>query len=195
MIIYLHGFNSTGNSAKGQAIKHSFASEIDVHTPTYHFNPSVAIIELTGYIKGKIEEKNNIKPVMIIGSSLGGYYAQYLARQFDNVKVVLINPALGPIDTLNSHLGENENFYTGKKYILHQQHLDMLHDYNVDSPCSDNIETLLLIDKADEVIDYRYAYQKYQSCAETILYENGDHQFQHLAEAIPAIRNFYFDLA
>jgi len=47
------------------------------------------------------------------------------------------------------------------------------------------------IDKADEIINYRFAVEKYQHCAEMVLYEKGDHQFQHLMESIPKIVEFY----
>lgn len=193
MIIYLHGFNSTGDSAKGQAIQSALAGDITVYTPTYHYQPIQAITHLSSFIQDKLSLQPESENRMIIGSSLGGFYAQYLARQFSGFKVVLINPALGPIDTLQDHLGENENFYTGEKYILEQQHLDDLNLYNIISPCSTVVPTLVLLDKADKVIDYHFAYEQYQSCAEVILFEGGDHQFQHLPESLPIIKRFYAD--
>ena len=192
MIIYLHGFNSTGESAKGQALKEALGNEITIYTPTYHYDPKLAITGLSEYIQKKITQHADNEPRMIIGSSLGGFYAQYLARLFPGFKVVLINPALGPIDTLSNHLGVNTNFYSGEKYILEQKHLDALNNYNIASPCSSAIPTLVLIDKADEVINYHYAVEKYRPCGKIILYEEGDHQFQHLAESIPEINTFYY---
>lgn len=194
MIVYLHGFNSTGKSAKGQALKKAFNKlepGTPFYTPSYHYNPDIAISALLAETKEQLIRHNLKQPKMIIGSSLGGFYAQYLARQFSHTKVVLINPALGPIDTLQSHLGENENFYSGEKYILLQAHLDALKKFDINNVCTNNIPTLLLIDKADEIIDYHFAVEKYRHCAEMILYENGDHQFQHLSESIPKINSFY----
>ena len=191
MIIYLHGFNSTGDSAKGKALKSALQDDIDFHTPTYHYEPDLAIASLSKYIKNSVSQHPNDEPRMIIGSSLGGFYAQYLARQFSGFKVVLINPALGPIATLKNHLGENENFYSGEKYILQQKHLEQLQNYNIRQPCINHKETLLLIDKADEVIEYSFAVEKYKQCAEIILFDGGDHQFQHLNESIPKIKHFY----
>lgn len=191
MIVYLHGFNSTGDSAKGKALKSSLQGDIDFYTPTYHYEPDLAIASLTKYIKHIVSQQSKNEPRMIIGSSLGGFYAQYLARQFSGFKVVLINPALGPITTLQNHLGENKNFYTGEKYILQQKHLDQLQRYNVEQPCLNHTKTLLLIDKDDEVIEYSFAVEQYKKCAEIILYDGGDHQFQHLDESIPKIKHFY----
>ena len=192
MIIYLHGFNSTGDSAKGQILKKSLDSEISFLTPTYSYEPNTAISSLRREIEQNLLNQTKNEPKMIIGSSLGGFYAQYLARQFTDFKVALINPALGPINTLQTHLGKNKNFYTGEKYMLLQQHLNQLEKYTIVKPCGDMIETLLLIDKADEVIDYHFAVEKYQTCAKINLFEGGNHQFQHLKESIPLIKKFYY---
>lgn len=195
MIIYLHGFNSTGNSAKGQTLKSALMKNIDFYTPTYHYEPDLAIAKLVKQIESALLQQSENEPRMIIGSSLGGFYAQYLARQFSAFSVVLINPALGPIKTLHNHLGENKNFYTKEKYILQQKHLEQLKQYDIEQPCNNYVDktipTLLLIDKKDEIIDYHYAVEQYKDCAEIILFEGGDHQFQHLPEAIPKIINFY----
>lgn len=194
MIVYLHGFNSTGDSAKGQTLKQALNKtlpSVPFFTPTYHYNPDTAIAVLMQEIKEQLLRHKLKQPQMIIGSSLGGFYAQYIARQFSNIKVVLINPALGPIATLQPHLGENENFYTGERYILQKEHLQALKKYDIEDVCSAKVSTLLLVDKADEIIDYRFAVEKYQYCAEMVLYEKGDHQFQHLMESIPKIVEFY----
>ena len=196
MIIYLHGFNSTGDSAKGQALKAALGNKISFYTPTYHYEPEQAINGLKSYIHEVLEQHAANEPRMIIGSSLGGFYAQYLARQFTGFKAVLINPALGPVSTLQKYIGENENFYTGEKYILQQIHINQLKQYRVDNPCSQGskiIPTLVLLDQADEIIDYHFAYENYSPCSRVILFPGGDHQFQHLNEAIPVIQKFYLD--
>lgn len=194
MIIYLHGFNSTGESAKGIALQNALKNEIAVYTPTYHYDPVRAIRSLSGYIAQKLASRAEDEKCMIVGSSLGGFYAQYLGRQFPGLKVVLINPALGPIESLENHLGENVNYYSGEKYILTPQHLEALKQFDIVQPCLDPIPTLLLIDRDDELIPFQHAVNKYQECGKLLLYEGGNHQFQHLPEAIPEIKKFYFQV-
>ncbi|MDH3949274.1 MAG: hypothetical protein OEU74_09985, partial [Gammaproteobacteria bacterium] len=82
-------------------------------------------------------------------------------------------------------------FYTGETYTLTQTHLDTLLALDIPDPCAEPVPTLLLLDKGDEVLDYRIATTRYQDCAEVIIFDGGDHQFQHLAEALPRIREFY----
>jgi len=52
------------------------------------------------------------------------------------------------------------------------------------------VPTLLLLDKGDEVIDYRRSLAVYRDCGECHSFTGGDHQFQHLQESVPLIRNF-----
>lgn len=186
MIIYLHGFNSTGNSAKGQYLK-DHLPDIPVLTPTYHYDPEVTVKFLEQLVEETLQKSQHLT---IIGSSLGGFYAQYLAHRY-RVKSVLINPALMPLETLHDYLGENTNFYSGETYILTQTHLDALLTLDIPDPCIESVPTLLLLDKGDELLDYRVAVNRYQDCADVIIFEGGDHQFQHMPEALSKIRDFY----
>lgn len=192
MIIYLHGLNSTGQSAKGQFIKQAFSDTTQVYTPTYDHDPDRAIEYLHHYVADCLHHLAAEETRMLVGSSLGGFYAQYLSRQFEGFKLVLINPALGPVEILRQHLGVNENFYTGERYILEEHHLQALLKYEISTPCQNPLPTLLLLDNGDEVIDYHFAAEEYAPCANVVIYEGGDHQFQHLPESLPLIRQFYF---
>lgn len=186
MIIYLHGFNSSGASAKGQFLRAQL-QDIPVLTPSYHHDPARAIVMLQHLVEQSLRDDDHL---LLAGASLGGYYAQYLARRYA-LKQILINPALAPLTTLDDHLGENVNFYTGERYVLRRQHLDALRALDVPAPCDVPIPTLLLLDQGDELLDYRLAAERYRACAKTLLFDGGDHAFQHLPEALPAIRRFY----
>ncbi|MFP3874499.1 MAG: YqiA/YcfP family alpha/beta fold hydrolase [Thiohalophilus sp.] len=186
MIIYLHGFNSSGASAKGQYLKQQL-DDITILTPSYHYDPARAIDMLQHLIEASLSLDNNI---MLAGSSLGGYYAQYLAHYY-RLKQVLINPTLMPLSTLDNYLGENVNFYTGERYELKERHLDTLRALDVPAPCVEPVPTLLLLDRGDEVLDYHTAADRYRACAEVRLFDGGDHAFQHLPEALPFIRKLH----
>ena len=41
------------------------------------------------------------------------------------------------------------------------------------------------------MLDYHIAATRYQDCAEVIIFDDGDYQFQHLPEALSSIRAFY----
>jgi predicted esterase YcpF (UPF0227 family) len=183
MIIYLHGFNSSGASAKGQFLREQLG-DIPVLTPSYHYDPARAISMLQHLIEQSLPLDTNL---ILAGSSLGGYYAQYLSHQYA-LKQVLINPALMPLATLEDYLGENTNYYTGERYTLTKQHLATLHELHVPDPCARPTPTLLLLDQGDELLDYRLAARRYQPCADVRIFAGGDHAFQHLPDSLAAIR-------
>lgn len=183
MIIYLHGFNSSGASAKGQYLREQIA-DIPILTPSYHHDPERAVTMLQHLIEESLPLDNNL---LLAGSSLGGYYTQYLSCRY-NLKQVLINPALMPLATLEDHLGENVNYYTGERYTLTAQHLARLRELDVPDPCNRPTPTLVLLDEGDELLDYRIAADRYQPCADVRIFPGGDHAFQHLPDSLAAIR-------
>lgn len=184
MYVYLHGFNSSGDSAKGRYFVHALAPQ-PVFTPTYPPEPNAAIARLSQTLSTLPDDASPI----LIGSSLGGFYAQYLAHQF-RLAAILINPALQPWLTLQPYLGWQTNFYSGERYHFGEQELGQLAQYDVLEPCTDPIPTLVLLDRGDELIDYRIAQRRYSKCAQVIVYPSGEHRFVHLSEATKSIRYF-----
>ena len=188
MFVYLHGFNSTGQSAKGQFLKQHLAPD-KVLTPTYQPDPHTAITCLSKLVSDLAEMNSDNKPLIIIGSSLGGYYAQYLAHRF-RLATILINPALEPMKTLKPYLGWQTNYYTGEKYYFGNDALQQLDSYNIRFPCKQPVPTLVLLDEKDEVIDSNTAREIYADCADVVTFAGGNHRFEHLEESLPFIRNF-----
>jgi predicted esterase YcpF (UPF0227 family) len=109
--------------------------------------------------------------VSLIGSSLGGFYATFLAERYA-LPAVLINPAVAPYDLLESAIGAQVNLYTGARYELTREHLAELRALEVERVTVERY--LLIVGTADEVLDYRAALEKY-SGSEQILVEGGDH--------------------
>ena len=56
-----------------------------------------------------------------VGSSLGGFYATWLAERYD-AKAVMINPSVRPFTDLERYLGPQRNLYTGEEYELTRDH-------------------------------------------------------------------------
>ncbi len=188
MFIYLHGFNSTGQSAKGQFLKQHLKPEA-VLTPTYPADPDQAIPYLTELIVQLLANKIDDEMLTLIGSSLGGYYAQYLSHHF-RLPLILINPALEPITTLTPYVGWQTNYYSKQEYFFSQQDLQKLASYDIVNPCKHPVPCLLLLDEDDEIIDSRRAQKIYATCANIVLFPNGSHRFEHLEAALKKIRDF-----
>ncbi len=177
MILYIHGFASCGNSNKTKLLKEHFDN---VLAPNVPIDPDEAISFLQ-----KLIVDNEVD--LIIGSSLGAFYAAYLAEKFQ-IKTVLLNPSTQAFITLAPYVGENEYFCTGEKFEWKKEHIVKLMSYAIaDNSISSPV--LVLLQKGDEVLDYTKAeavYKKY----EVIIQEEGNHRFENLNEYLEKIREF-----
>ena len=189
MILYLHGLNSGGTAGKATALRDGL-TPIPVISPTYPAHrPQQAVSELRRLLE-KMEPPYE-RP-MIIGSSMGGFYGQYLARQFPVMRLVMINPALRPWELLEGAVGEQTNFVTGEHYLLRHEDVQQTRQFAVED-VNDGVPTTLFLDRGDETIDYRIAAEIYRDIGELVIFEGGDHRFQHMAEAIGIIRERYHE--
>ena len=199
MIIYLHGFNSGGNANKARWLR-EHVRPIVLFSPTYEPHRAHETERtLRKFIARLVRENPQDKRLMFIGSSLGGFWAQYLSQQKwgpsqDSdpifVKLVLINPSVRPDETLAPHTGRYTNEATGGETVLTAEDVAALRHYRVE-PCNPNVPTLLLLDEADEILDYRRAVAAFRGCGQTIVYPGGGHRFDHLPEALPEIIALY----
>lgn len=189
MIIYLHGFNSGGQSQKAAWLRAQLAP-IVVFAPTYapHRGRDAAR-DLRKFIARLRRENPNDPKLMLIGSSLGGFWAQVLAPEF-GASMVLINPSVQPDETLARHVGRYRNEATGGETVLTAIDVAELRHYRVE-PCDPDVPTLVLLDSADEVLDFRVAEAAFRGCGRTRVFAGGSHRFEHLPEALPEILALY----
>jgi len=189
MIIYLHGFNSGGASQKAAWLREHLAP-IFVFAPTYSpHRAHDAERELRKFIYRLRRENPQDPKLMLIGSSLGGFWAQYLAPEFA-ASLVLINPSLWPDESLAGHTGRYRNEATGGETVLTAEDVAALHTYRVE-PCRPDVPTLVLLDAGDEILDAHRTKAAYRGCGQTLLYPGGNHRFDHLPQALPVIKALY----
>ena len=111
-IIYLHGFNSSAESKKSKILDSYLKEEklINFESPNLYTSPSRAISQIEKIIK---EYSNRI---CLVGSSLGGLYATFVADRYD-LKSVTINPVVrNHISGMKDLVGSHRNFHTDEEY-------------------------------------------------------------------------------
>lgn len=182
MLLYIHGFNSSALSFKARLLRERMAAlgrGAEFHCPELDHRPSRAIAQLEALIgqHGK---------TALIGSSLGGHYATYLAEKH-GLRAALINPAVRPYDLLAAYVGPQRNLYTGAQYEFTAQHLEELRALEVERITPAHY--LLVVATGDEVLDYRMATAKYRDCAQIVV-EGGDHGFSGFSEHVDAVLAF-----
>lgn len=181
MIIYLHGFRSSATSIKAEQLRQYLSSH--QLAPSFWckdlpISPQEAIAVVSKVIE------TSPTPPLIIGSSLGGYYATFLSERFD-LKAVLINPACHAADLLEPWVGPHRNLYTGEMFDLTQEHIGELRALRV-APLNRPERFWVLLETGDEVLDYRTAIETYQGARLTIK-EGGNHGLESFPEFIPEI--------
>lgn len=192
MIVYLHGFNSGGTSAKATWLRQHLP-EVTVLSPTYPAHLADAAVQfLRDYFARVRAEHPDDKRLLLVGSSMGGFWSRYLAPEL-GAGMALINPAMHPETDLMNVLGLNKNEATGEEFVLTEEQVRALGRYQV-PVCDPKVPTLVLLDEADEVLDYREAQAFYRRFGQAIVYPGGSHRFEHLAEALPEIRRLYDSL-
>lgn len=184
MIIYLHGLNSSPHSHKARLLAERMAElgkDDELLIPALHHDPAQAIAEIEVLLAGQAS------PVTLVGSSLGGFYATWLAERH-GCQAVLVNPAVEAPQLARALLGPQRNHYSGEQWVLTEAHaaaLDKLEVAAITRP----ERYLLLIETGDEVLNWRRAVEKFRE-ARQIVVEGGDHGFASFAALLDEILRF-----
>lgn len=181
MIIYIHGFGGSGEGSKAKAFREYFKSlDEGFIAPSLSYIPELAIKTLEELIESYKDE------VKLIGSSLGGFYTIYLAQKYE-LKGVLINPSIFPCETLKKLIGYAPSFYDDSSFEFRESHIKMLKNYKADEVNQNNF--MLLVQKGDEVLDYKEAVNKFVN-ASVVTEEGGSHGYDHIERHFERIREF-----
>ena len=184
LLVYLHGFNSSPASHKARHLKDVMAGrglESNYACPELPDTPKEAVRTIEALLAGR-----SPGDVMLLGSSLGGFYATWFAET-RGCRAVLINPAVRPYVGLEAYLGPQKNLYTGRPYVLTREHLEGWSALARES--IDPERYLLLLETADEVLDWREAATKYEG-ARMVIRQGGDHSLRCFPEQVDRILQF-----
>ncbi|MDO8788326.1 MAG: YqiA/YcfP family alpha/beta fold hydrolase [Sulfuritalea sp.] len=183
MILYLHGFTSGPESHKAQALgarMHERGLAEKFVCPQLPASPREAIALAESLIT-----RHGVSTV--VGSSLGGYYATYLAETFD-LKAVLVNPAVVAHLSLKDFVGPQRWLYSGETFEFTRDHVEELRAIEV--PILSKPQRFwLLVEEGDETLDYRHAVSRYAGARQTVL-PGGDHSFTRWDDYLDPVIDF-----
>lgn len=182
MLIYIHGFNSSPASFKAGVLQRELQRQGrggDFLAPALPHSPAAAALLLEQLARAH-------RDACVIGSSLGGFYATWLAERY-GARAVLVNPAVRPYELLAGLVGRQKNFHTGEEYDFTAQHIAELRALEVNSITPERY--LLLVATGDEVLDYRRALEKYRG-ARQVVAAGGDHAFSDFTYYLDAMLAF-----
>lgn len=185
LLLYLHGFLSSPHSKKAQQTL-KYCQEIglgdSIQIPTLGSCPAATIAQLQSIIEAHEADK-----LMLMGSSLGGFYATYLSEIYQ-APAVLVNPAVRPFEHWEKHIGEHKNYYSDEVHLVTESHIDELRNLFVKELTKpDNI--MALVQTGDETLDYRLAVEKFAD-AHCLVRKGGNHSYENYESELPMIFEF-----
>lgn len=185
MILYLHGFRSSPRSIKARQL----ARRLDerglgdaFRCPQLPVSPREAAGAIDALIHGA-----DARPLSIIGSSLGGYYATWAAERVD-CRVVLLNPATRPDRDLVRHLGPQPVYHSDETVDIKPEFLDELKALRVGAVTRPE-RCLLVAATGDEVLDWREMVARYPDVHHRIV-EGSDHGLADFDDYIDDVIDF-----
>ena len=188
-LLYLHGFRSSPNSAKARKMAEIVQAGhpgVTWWCPQLHASPRQAIDALLAGVSAWPRER-----MAIMGSSLGGFYAAWLAQQL-GCPAVLLNPAVHPARDLAGYIGEHPAWHDpSQKVFFEAAYVQELADLEAKiQPLHPHPpKTLAVIAKGDEVLDWREMLARHKA-GRVRLVEGSDHALSDFDLYLPEILEF-----
>jgi len=132
-----------------------------------------------------LAERHAPHNLSIIGSSLGGFYATWLAERL-GVRAVLLNPAVDPRKDLDSQVGMTTAWHSGEPFEFRPEYIDELAELKVGRITRPE-RYFLIAATGDEVLDYRDMVAHYAGARQHLI-DGGDHAIsdfpRHVGEVL-----------
>lgn len=185
MILYLHGFRSSPKSMKARVISERM-DELELSDqlvcPQLPASPKLAMELALSLIEGVPAQA-----LSIVGSSLGGYYATWLAERI-GCRAVLLNPAIVPLQDLDKHVGVTTQFHSDEPFEFKREYIDELRALAVD-PITKPERYFLIAATGDEVLDYRDMVKHYAGARQHVI-DGSDHAISEFPDYLDAVLAF-----
>ena len=127
-----------------------------------------------------------VDELALVGSSLGGYYATWVAERL-GCRAVLLNPAVDPASDLREHIGRQQVFFSDEEIDFRPEYIQELRDLQV--PVTHPERYFLIAATRDTVIDYRKMVDKYRGARQRIV-EGSDHELSDFSEYLDEVVAF-----
>ena len=170
-LLYLHGFRSSPQSMKARLVAERVAQRhpsVQWWCPQLPPSPREAMDMV---MRGIANWPRST--MAVIGSSLGGFYATYVAGM-TCCPAVLLNPAVDPARDLARHIGDQtawhdpqQRFYFRPEFIQELRTLEV-------GPVTRPERVFAIVAKGDEVLDWREMSARYPGSRIRLL-DGGDH--------------------
>ncbi|MDB5892269.1 MAG: hypothetical protein JWP47_3100 [Polaromonas sp.] len=189
-LLYLHGFRSSPLSAKARTMAETVRQRypgVVWWCPQLPPSPRQAMHDVATRLAAW-PGSAGFEAMAVVGSSLGGFYATWVAETM-GCKAVLLNPAVNPARDLASHIGQQTSWQNpADRFFFKAEFLTELRQLER-GPLAHPERYLALVAKGDEVLDWREMAARYEKTQLHVL-EGGDHALSDFDRHLPLILRF-----
>lgn len=185
-LLYLHGFRSSPQSMKARKVAARVQAQhpgVTWWCPQLPPSPRKAMDLVMQGIAGWPRDA-----MAVVGSSLGGFYATWVAQQ-TGCPAVLLNPAVYPARDLAKYIGEQTSWHDpADRFFFKPEFIEELRALDA-GPLRQPQRYFALVAKGDEVLDWREMTGRYAG-ARIKLLEGGDHALSDFDEHLDEVLAF-----
>ncbi|MES2423123.1 MAG: YqiA/YcfP family alpha/beta fold hydrolase [Pseudomonadota bacterium] len=185
-LLYLHGFRSSPQSVKSRKVAARVLAQhpgVAWCCPQLPPSPAEAATVIRQAVAGWPHDR-----MAVVGSSLGGFYATWVAEQ-SGCHAVLLNPAVDPARDLARHIGEQTTWHDSEeRFYFRAEYVDELLPLYC-GPLAQPENYLAVIAKGDELLDWREMLARYAG-ASIRLIEGSDHALSDFDDHTNAVFDF-----
>lgn len=195
MILYLHGFRSSPDSFKARLMAQAMAERGLSRAwacPQLPASPREAAALILQTARAQLAQPDGPGRLTVVGSSLGGYYATWLAQRL-GCRAVLLNPAVHAARDLATQVGEHRMYHSDAPFVFRPEYVQELADMEVGELTRPE-RYFLVAATGDEVLDWREMRDRYAGCRQRIV-EGSDHGLSDFARWLPEVLEFALDPA
>lgn len=146
----------------------------DYFCPQLPASPQAAMTLVLDWIARlpQLQRDDLPRTLSIVGSSLGGFYATWLAQRLD-CRAVLLNPAVQPPRDLEKYVGVSTQFHSDEPFEFKAEYMAELRALTVPSVTRPE-RYFLIAATGDEVLDWREMVAQYPGARQRVI-EGSDH--------------------
>lgn len=184
-VLYLHGFRSSPKSFKARVVQKALADAGRAHElicPQLPASPKEAMA-----LALLLAERHAPGKLSIIGSSLGGFYATWLAERL-GVPAVLLNPSVNPLKNLEHHVGVTTAWHSDEPFEFRREYIDELAALRVERITRPE-RYYLIAATGDEVLDYRDMVAHYAGARQHVI-QGSDHAISEFPQYVDDVLAF-----
>jgi len=189
MLIYCHGFSSSGQATKAQILRENFPAG-SVLAPDLPYEPLSAVETIIKTARESIRKSE----ILLVGSSLGGFYALHL-HQVLGWPALLLNPTVDPIGDTGRREQMESHFEEDALAAWRDEYTDQIRTLYHPAETIDSRNLFVFLNRNDELLDYKKAaaYFKVSNCRVTFS-DTGGHRFENFITLIPTVRAIYDEI-